>query len=399
MTNFSWQLPKGFDELLPEQARSLEHYRQRLYKLCEAWGYDYLIPPFAEFIDVLTVGTGQDIASEIFQVADNHSDHMIGIRADMTPQVARIDARKLANNQINRLFYLGTVLRARGESHQIGSRAPFQFGAELYGHSGQSADAEIIHLLLTSLASLSITSVTLDFGHVGIFHRIQERANLSALKMSQLYTILQSKSKSDLQDWITDNQIDTDSASIIQALLECYGEWRSVLERFSTTVVSIDPSMQPFHDELHALINTITGKCPDISIQIDLAEFKGYRYHTGIVFAAYTNDYGAEIARGGRYDNIGKAFGKPRPATGFSADLKVLLRLGSPELTTRACIFAPFQEAENSVLEEKIRSLRAEGQSVVRALAPSHTPDTFTCSHQLVSQQGHWIVESMQSQN
>lgn len=393
MINSAWQLPKGFDELLPEQARTMEYYRQQLYQLCESWGYDYLVPPFAEFVDVLTVGTGQDIASEIFQVADNHSDRMIGIRADMTPQVARIDARKLSHQQINRLFYLGTVLRARGEAHQIGSRAPFQFGAELYGHESEAADAEVIQLLLAALATLSITPITLDFGHISIFHRIQTRAELSALQMRQLYSILQSKSVSDLQDWISANSISDSNADILIALLDCCGEWTSALEKFANRVVAIDAEMRPFHDELQTLIQTIAKRHPDVSLQVDLAEFKGYRYHTGIVFAAFTQDYGAEIARGGRYDNIGKAFGQARPATGFSADLKVLLRLGTAaEAKEQARIFAPYQDQSNDELDRKIAELRTQGKAVVCALSSTDEPALFHCSHRLLWQADQWTV-------
>jgi ATP phosphoribosyltransferase regulatory subunit len=398
MTTFAWQLPKGLDELLPEQARQLEQHRQALLWLTDSWGYDYVIPPFAEFMDVLSVGIGQDIASEIFQVADNHSDKMLGIRADMTPQVARIDAHKLYHQGINRFCYLGTVLLARGSADGLGSRSPFQFGAELYGESSNAADIAIIELLLASMATVEVPIALLDFGHVGIFHHITQQAELNRSQTRQLYEILQGKSASDLENWTQHNKISTDISQLLIKLLGFYGEAGEVLNRAEIELVPLLPSMDGMIKNLRAIIQSIKINHPTVECQIDFAEHKGYRYHTGVVFAAYTHDHGAEIARGGRYDKIGEAFGRARPATGFSADLKTLMRLSKAQAPAKESVFIPYTKdtADNEKVE-KIIELRAQGHRVIQGLQADETAQNNNCQHILEKQQSGWQIRPASS--
>lgn len=393
-TNFAWQLPKGFDELLPDQAWLLERYRQKILKLTYLWGYDYIIPPFAEFMDVLSVGTGQDLASEILQVADNHSDRMLGIRADMTPQIARIDAHKYGSaEQVNRFCYLGTVLRAQGELNTIGSRSPYQFGAELYGHSGTEADREIIMLLLTCLKAIDKPAETLDFGHMGVFHHIRHTLSLNQLQTRRLYEILQSKSKSDLIDWTIANDINESYRPILTNLLDCHGSYEEACDQFEALILPHMPELSDNLISLKSLIQEIQTLNPAVDCQLDFAEFKGYRYHTGIVFAAYSQQYQAEIARGGRYDHIGEAFGRARAATGFSADLKSLLRLDQQIHHDEASsIFVPYQQQISAELTAKLSELRDQGYRIIQALHPTEKATDHHCEHTLAYDKTQWTI-------
>ncbi len=375
-----WLLPDGIEEVLPQESVRLEGLRRRLLDTCTAWGYELVFPPLVEFLDSLLTGTGRDLELNTFKLTDPATGRLLGVRADLTPQVARIDAHNLKREVPTRLCYVGTVLRAYADPLDT-SRSPIQIGAELYGHAGPEADLEVIRLMLELLAQAGVLGVHLDLGHVGIYRGLARQAGLDEDGEEALFAILQRKSRPDLNQFLAQCTCREEVKAHFAALLDLNGE-SEVLPQARQQLATAGAEAAAALDRLEQVAARIRRLYPALPIHFDLAELRGYHYHTGLVFAALVSGYGREIARGGRYDAIGKVFGRARPAVGFSADLKQLLRFGTPleETTCKRLLAPPGEEAE---LLETIQKLRLEGWQVVQALTEEEDAKQMGCSFKL----------------
>ncbi|WP_037375734.1 ATP phosphoribosyltransferase regulatory subunit [Sedimenticola selenatireducens] len=392
MNNAHWLLPEGIDELLPPKALQLERIRRDLLDLFDSWGYDLVQPPIIEYLESLLTGTGGDLDLRTFKLTDQITGRTLGIRADITPQAARIDAHQLRREAPTRLCYVGTVLNTRNDDF-AGSRSPLQIGAELYGHSGVESDHEILCLMLKALERAGIDNVYLDLGHVGIFRALAQESGLDKQQELALFDALQRKAVPEIEALLDGCELEDDARRRLASLASLSGD--DALERARKSLAGAGAEVQSALEQLERLAALLVERRPDVPVHFDLAELRGYHYHTGVVFAAFVSGLGQEIARGGRYDDIGKLFGRARPACGFSADLKMLMRLGSAKnLNETTGIFAP---AENDpVLRQRVEELRAEGRRVVIAL-PGQTGDagTMYCGEALVKQGDNWVVKTL----
>ena len=390
--NNSWLLPDDIDELLPPEAWRVESIKRKLLDLYDLWGYEFVNPPVIEYLDSLLTGTGSDLDTQTFKLTDQVSGRMMGIRADTTPQVARIDAHKLKRETPTRLCYMGTVLRTRADSLES-SRNPFQVGAELFGHDGIASDVEILQLMLETIRTAGVESQHLDLGHVGIYRGLVDQAGLTHEQEMALFDALQRKAATDLSELIAEFRLEPAIAAMFESLASLNGD--------ETVIATARETLGPASDEVHRAIDyleevarELKKRMPDASIHYDLAELRAYHYQTGVVFAAFAPGSGTEIARGGRYNNIGKAFGRARPATGFSAYLKTLVRVAASEPpATRHAILAPWTEQRE--LLQLVESLRAEGKRVIWEL-PDQTGDAaaMQCDAVIRRQGDGWVVDT-----
>ncbi|MEY3807414.1 MAG: hypothetical protein RI893_390 [Pseudomonadota bacterium] len=392
----SWLLPEGIDEILPEEANRLESLRRKILDSFACWGYELVIPPFIDYLDSLLTGSGHDLELQTFKLTDQISGKMLGVRADMTPQVARIDAHNINAEWPTRLCYVGTILHTKGDPLEK-TRSPMQIGAELYGHAGKDSDVEVIRLMLEMLAMTGLLNVHLDLGHVGIYRALSKQAALTKNQEVELFDVLQRKARPELQELIAGLAIDEQLKAMFLKLPELNGG-KEVLTKARAVLLTANGEVKRALADLEAIADQLTQHFPSLPISFDLAELRGYHYHTGVIFAAFVPSVGREIARGGRYDNIGAIFGRERPATGFSADLKVLSALGktSYQKEALALIFAPYQD--DAALYEKIRDLRAEGLAVVQQL-PGQTGAAreLGCTSILEQDHQNWVVRPLAS--
>lgn len=390
----SWLLPEGIEEVLPDRAATLERLRRQLLDTFACWGYQLVIPPFVDYLDSLLTGSGHDLDLQTFKLTDQISGKMLGVRADMTPQVARIDSHNLKHEWPTRLCYVGTTLHTLGDPLEK-TRSPMQIGAELYGHSGIESDYEVICLMLEMLAISGLENVHLDLGHVGIYRALSDQAGLNAEQEAELFDVLQRKARTELNELINGFAIDEHSKALFIALPKLNGG-RDVLEKAAELLNGSNATVKTALADLQSVADKLLRDFPSLPVSFDLAELRGYHYHTGMVFAAFIPSVGREIARGGRYDNIGQVFGRARAATGFSADLKVLVNLfkAGAEQTQAQVVFAPY--AEDPDLSETIRDLRAEGTTVIQYLPnQSGSPEDLGCTATLEKQDQHWIVKPL----
>ncbi len=384
-----WLLPEGIEEVLPSQARYLEKVRQELFRLFDSWGYDLVIPPLVEFLDSLLVGTGNDLELQTFKLTDQLSGRLMGVRADLTPQVARIEAHHLKNRVPTRLCYIGEVLRTRSDGFG-GNRSPLQVGAELYGHSGIESDLEVLQLMIESLSVAGMKDIHVDLGHVTIFRLLVDAAGLDKLQERTLFSALQRKAKPEISAFLEQTVEDESLHTMLASLADLNGS-REVLSRARTVFKDAPGGVLDAIDELQQVAAMLADSYPSLPVYFDLAELRGYRYQTGLVFAAFVAGHGQEIARGGRYDDIGKAFGRARPATGFSLDLKTVVSLTEVQFEKPIAIFAPI--SDDPELEELVKQLRRQGKRVVREL-PDQKRDFAEsgCSWTLSNIDGVWKV-------
>lgn len=393
-TDNRWRLPDGIEEALPERAWHLEHLRYRLLGLFARWGYDFVIPPLIEYLDSLLIGAGRDLDLDTFKLVDQISGRMMGVRADMTPQVARIDAHRLGGDQPVRLCYLGAVLHTR-QAPFGGSRSPLQLGAELFGHNGMEADLEVIELLLAAIEVAGVDdTVTVDLGHVGIVSALADAAGFRADERDTLYEILQRKSIPDLEDYLFGIGMGSDERALWRAVADLNGH-RAVLDEARASLAGGGEVVLAALDHLAALGDRLQQRHPELNLHFDLAELRGYRYHTGVVFALYTGREGVELARGGRYDGIGAAFGRDRPATGFSTDLRRLAEYaGALDRVVPGAIAAPADE--DPALAARIRELRSGGERVI-VMLPGQCggPHEMGCDRRLVWADNDWQIEEI----
>jgi ATP phosphoribosyltransferase regulatory subunit len=313
----AWVLPENIEDVLPPKAWKLEVVRLAMLDLFRGRGYELVMPPLIEYVDSLLTGAGTDLDLKTFKLVDQLSGRMMGVRADMTPQVARIDAHLLGSNPVNRLCYVGSVLHTVPDG-VYRSREPMQLGAELYGVSGVEGDLEILTLMLDALQAAGLKNIQLDIGHVGIYRALVEDAGLSADQEALLFKALQSKAADEVAALCADS--DPKLAEALVALTQLYG---------GAETLDAARAALPHSANIHAALDTLAhlARLLDgrgIELALDLAELRGYGYHSGVVFAAYTGGHSRAIALGGRYDEAGRAFGSARPATGFSFDLREL---------------------------------------------------------------------------
>jgi ATP phosphoribosyltransferase regulatory subunit len=381
-----WQLPDGMEEVLPAQAESVESLRRTLLDLYRSWGYRLVMPPLMEFTESLLVGLGEDLDLLTFKLTDQLSGRTLGIRADITPQVARIDAHSLAEEGITRLCYSGSILHTRPKS-LLASRSPIQIGAELYGDDSPGADVEVVRLMLATLAAAGLTRITLDLGHVGIYEAVLAAANLDAAQERTVFEALQRKSVPDLRLALVG--VEAASAELIIALVDLHGD-ETVLGNARSLFAESVPDALIGVDALQEVASAVRRQQPDVDIYFDLAELRGYHYHTGLVFAAYVAGCGQALANGGRYNDVGAVFGRARPATGFATDLMALMRMLPVSVADNGAISMP--DANDPALDHAVRKLRAAGEVVINRLSGATDP---RCDRQLVAVDGQWLVQPL----
>lgn len=380
----TWLLPEYLEDILPPDAQRIERARRMALDLFAAHGYELIIPPLLEYLESLLTGTGRDMELDIFKLVDQLSGRLMGVRADITPQAARIDAHLLNRQGVTRLCYAGSVLHTQpGNLHF--SREPLQVGAELFGHAGLEADLEVQQLLLKTLKALGLTAVHLDLGHVGIFRALLQAANADAALEAELFKALQAKDVPTI-DELTRN-LATPLRDALLALPTLYGQ-REALTRAAQVLPKL-PEIGRALDALQTLADDLAAS--GAALYFDLAELRGYHYHSGVVFAAYVKGSAYAVAQGGRYDNVGKVFGRARSATGFSMDLRTIA-LHLQQAAGKRGILAPY--TSDAALNAKIEALRASGEIVVVELPgqEAHRHEA-NCDRLLVKTSAGWDIK------
>jgi ATP phosphoribosyltransferase regulatory subunit len=382
-----WLLPESIEDILPLEARRIERLRRALLDEFVLHGYELVMPPLLEYVESLLTGSGHDMDLRTFKLVDQLSGRTMGIRADITPQVARIDAHLLNRKGVARLCYCGSVLHTL-PSGLTATREPLQVGAEIYGHVGIEADVEVVRLLAQALEIAGVKTSRIDLGHVGVFRALSARGGLEAELEQELFAVLQAKDMPDLRELVMN--VAEPVRSALLALPECYGGME-VLQRALKLLPGDAEIVQAVQD-----LEKLATELVDLPVSFDLADLRGYHYHSGVAFAAYCASHPGAIALGGRYDKVGKAFGRGRPATGFSMDLRELSQLAAEPVLPRA-ILAP--EGGDSDLRKVVADLRAEGNVVIEAL-PGHegTWGEVGCDRRLVLRSGKWIAEKIQGE-
>lgn len=383
----AWLLPEYIEDILPAQAERIERLRRDMLDLFALHGYSLVMPPLLEYVDSLLTGTGHDLDLQTFKLVDQLSGRMLGVRADIAPQVARIDAHLLNRKGVTRLCYSGSVLHTLPNG-MSSTREPLQIGAEIYGHAGIESDVEIQCLMMRSLELAAVRPVYLDIGHVGIFRSLVRRARIANELESELFRAMQAKDLPALGELT--RKLPRATRDALVALPELYGgaEVLKAAERRLPAHAEIRLALRDLKALSAALRDVARVRC------FDLAELRGYHYHSGVVFAAYTEGLAYAIGQGGRYDEVGKAFGRARPATGFSLDLRELAAIAS-DGGERAAVMAPYAPGD-AALQRRIALLRSRGTSVVVDL-PGHSESRaeLGCSRKLVRRKGKWVLEKL----
>jgi len=385
-----WLLPEYFEDILPEEAARIERLRRRLLDVFAGRGYELVMPPMLEYVESLLTGTGHDLDLRTFKLVDQLSGRMMGVRADITPQVARIDAHLLNRKGVARLCYCGSVLHAR-PAGVAATREPLQIGAEIYGHAGVESDLEIQRLLSSALAVAGVRGARIDVGHVAVFRALVRAAKIDAEREAELFEALQKKDLPALRTLTRPLGVRLREALLL--LPELYGG-REVLALAARRLPRI-PALRRALTTLRALADADrVGRSETLPMSFDLAELRGYHYHSGVVFDAYCEDVSGAIARGGRYDEVGSAFGRPRPATGFSIDLRALAAAAAP-VARRSPILAP-ANGRDAKLVAKVAALRRAGEIVIEEL-PGHARhrSELGCTRVLVKRRGRWQVRAV----
>ncbi|MFM2449780.1 MAG: phosphoribosyltransferase regulatory subunit [Pseudomonadota bacterium] len=384
----AWLLPEHVADVLPSQARHIEELRRALLDVARSYGCELVMPPLIEHLDALLSGTGQALNLKTFKLVDQLSGRTLGVRADTTPQVARIDAHLLNRQGVTRLCYCGPVLHTRPASLHA-TREPLQFGAEIYGHAGLEADLEVLDLALDGLLSVGMKAVTLDLGDSRIVRALVSAAQLSAATTSELIAALAAKDASAVRDLTA--SCDPTLGLAMQALLKLYGSLH-VLDDAAKVLPPLPLIQSALHD-MRSLAAHVQRAHPQVTLSVDLADVGGYAYYSGARFAVYTAGSSSALLRGGRYDEVGAVFGRNRPAVGFSLDLKELAAL-LPAHQGAAAIRAPW--SGDPALRSAVRELRKQGLTVVCILpGHEHEGEEFACDRELVSRDGQWRVQAL----
>lgn len=380
----TWLLPEYIEDILPDEAGRVEALRRSVLDEFGVHGYELVMPPLLEYVESLLTGTGHDLDLQTFKLVDQLSGRMLGIRADMTPQVARMDAHLLNRKGVTRLCYAGSVLRTRPDGMNR-TREPLQIGAEIYGHAGVESDIEIQRLMLKVLTLAGLSAVSIDIGHVGVFRALLRQLRIDAEAERDLFRAVQAKDAAALTGLT--KRMPSALRKGFQALPGLYGDM-AVLRRAGRELPAL-PGVRKALAELAAVSRGL-GESADIR-SFDLGELRGYRYHTGVVFAAYASTGSGPLAAGGRYDEVGRAFGRARPATGFTMDLRELASAGG-RTAARRRVLAPWRPGD-SALQRRIAALRQRGTVVIEEL-PGHAAarDELACDHALVRKGGQWVL-------
>jgi len=383
----NWLLPEYIEDVLPAEAARIEILRRTLLDLFKVHGYQYVIPPMLEYMESLITGVGHDLDLATFKVVDQLTGRLMGVRADMTPQAARIDAHLLNHQGVTRLCYAGSVLRTKPDGLAL-TREPLQLGAELYGHAGVASDIEIQRLLIKALQGIGIDQLHIDFSHVNIFGSLIEASQVAPQLEQALYAALQSKDQSTVA--ALSQHLDKTTREALLHLTELNGD-KSILAKAEKVL----PNTPAVKEALASLSQVSTAlENLNVTVSFDLSELRGYHYHSGIVFAAYAQGYKGPLALGGRYDEVGQAFGRARPATGFSLDLRGVVTALQPAKPTMA-IFAPAND--DVTLSVKIDTLRADGHIVIQELSGFESNlDELNCDRKLVHYNSGWHVVAIE---
>ena len=384
----AWLLPEHIADVLPAQARHIEELRRELTDVARSYGFELVMPPLLEHIESLLSGTGRALDLKTFKLVDQLSGRTLGVRADSTPQVARIDAHLLNRRGVTRLCYCGPVLHAL-PSGTSATREPLQFGAEIYGHGGLEADLEVQDLALDCLRRAGMSGVLLDLGDARIVRGVLADVVADAQQLAAVHVALAAKDAAALRELA--EAFPADVRAALQALVGLYG---------GAEVIDVARQALPKHPLIHAalddlqwLASHVSAAHPEVSVAFDLADIGGNGYYSGARFTAYMVGSTNAVARGGRYDEVGAVFGRNRPAVGFSLDLKDLAVL-APAQPLHAAIRAPW--AEDGALRSKVRSLREQGATVVGVLpGHEHEGQEFACDRELVQVNGEWAVRPL----
>lgn len=381
----NWLLPEYIADALPAEAERIERLRRTLLDHFRSHGFEFVMPPMLEYLESLLTGTGQDLKLRTFKLVDQLNGRTMGVRADITPQTARIDAHLLNHRGVTRLCYCDSVLHTLPATISA-SREPVQVGAELYGHAGIAADLAVIRLMAGALVRIKVPLSRIDLGHVGIFSALAEAAGMSPEAEENALSLLQAK----------------DVPGLAEACAGLPSPWREALLRLPGLYGGAEvldraaaelPDLPAIAEALAGLRHLVEA-APDLPFSVDLSDLRGYHYHNGVVFAAYCPGYPAAVALGGRYDGAGKAFGRERPATGFSMDLREVARLAPAGKPVRA-ILAP-AAGHDRQLAAHIAALREQGEAVVELLPGETACEGPVCDRKLVRVGEHWIIEAIQ---
>ncbi len=378
----NWLLPEYIADALPHEAAQIERLRRAVLDLFRVHGYELVMPPVLEYLDSLLTGSGSDLSLRTFKLVDQLSGRTLGVRADMTPQVARIDAHLLNRQGVARLCYCDSVLHTLPAS-QAASREPIQLGAELYGYAGIEADLEAIRLLAAALETAGTPASRIDIGHVGVFRALANAAGLDTNDEAKILQLMQVKDIPSLRDCCA--KLAEPYRSALMRLPELYG---------GADLLDAAAHELPALPEISSALETMRQlqlAMPELPLSFDLADLRGYHYHNGVVFAAYYPGFPSAIARGGRYDGVGKDFGRARPATGFSMDLREVARLAA-SCTPAGAILVPYSTPGSS-LATCVSTLRAQGEVVVELLPGESGCEGPLCDRHLVESNGQWITQ------
>ena len=382
----AWVLPDHIADVLPSEARHIEELRRLLLDTARSYGFELVSPPLLEHIESLLTGTGKALDLQTFKLVDQISGRMMGLRADTTPQVARIDAHLLNRVGVTRLCYCGPVLHTRPDRPHA-TREPLQLGAEIYGHAGLEADLEVLQLALDCLQAAQMGAVLVDLADARIVGALLEGLSLTDVTRGEVYAALASKNSALLAELVKNFPADIQSGLI--SLIDLYGD-ASVLTK-ALQELPAKPQIQLAIEQLKWL----SDQLPQVTFQFDLADARGYAYYSGLRFAIYAKDASDAVIRGGRYDGVGAAFGheigRDRPAVGFSLDLKQWVGV-VPALSLKAAIRAPW--GTRTDLRNAITKLRQQGETVV-CILPGHNSeiDEFQCDRELLELAGQWVVK------
>ena len=383
----NWLLPESLADVLPAEARRIEELRRELLDLYRTYGFELVAPPLVEYIDSLLSGTGSDLDLRTCKLIDQLSGRTLGVRADMTPQVTRIDAHLLNRAGVTRLCYCGNVLHAR-PSDLLSSRELLQIGAEIYGHAEFEADLEIIQLVLETVAIAGVRNPRLDLNHPGVLRAILKSDPAAAELAQDAIRLMRDKDVPGLGELAARAPgIRPETLKALQLLPTLYGG-QDVLKIARRDLPAL-PGIAEALDALQAVVDAM----PNVSFSVDLADVGGYAYHSGVKFALYAEGWHDALVSGGRYDDVSHAFGRSRPATGFSLDLRKLAA-GLPPAERARAVRAPWGQAP--ALTEAVRRLRRSGEIVVQVL-PGHEQDQdeFVCDRELALQDGVWTVKTL----
>ena len=384
----AWLLPEHIADVLPAQARAIEELRRELLDMARTYGCELVMPPMLEHLESLLSGTGHALDLKTFKLVDQLSGRSLGLRADTTPQVARIDAHLLNRAGVTRLCYCGPVLHTRPEGLNA-TREPLQFGIEICGHAGLEADLEVQELALDTVHRAGLTDVALDLGDARIVRGVLAGQDLTPAAIDELVAALATKDAATLAHLAA--ALPQSVQDVLQSLLTLYGGVE-VLDR-ARALLPKNALIDAALDDLQWLAKHLQQTHPDARLGFDLADLTGYAYYSGVRFALYAAGSSDAVLRGGRYDEVGAVFGRRRPAVGFSVDLKTLVAL-SPVSPLRAAVRAPW--GEDATLRGAIRRLRENGETVVCMLpGHEHEGDEFDCDRELAQVGGQWVVRAL----